>query len=234
MITILFAVQCTVPVLVHLHRHPMKLLNLIVLFVSTSLFVAADIAWASDASPEKLNFDSTEDPKSHGRGRLRGPMEERTAFLEPLAEGTARIVREVLPKIESAGMSTNTVAKKAGHVARRARSSEHVSHSKWVATQLDKLLSHNTRFERWATNKLQESEKTLQQLSLDAEVREAKAGQQETEIEIEMWISRLLAKLSEVGPYKKAPSALPSKLKVTRDEATATGTRSKLERTRTQ
>ncbi|CAI5740480.1 unnamed protein product [Hyaloperonospora brassicae] len=105
----------------------MKLLNLNALFLSASLFFAADVAWASDASPEKLDLDSIEDTKSHRRGLLRGPAEERMAPGEPCAEGTARIIREVWPKIESIGMSTETVAENAGHVAIPSASGERIN-----------------------------------------------------------------------------------------------------------
>ncbi|CAI5723809.1 unnamed protein product [Hyaloperonospora brassicae] len=173
----------------------MKLIHLFGLLVSASVFVGADIAWASDASPEKLNFESTEDPKSHGRGRLRGPAEERMASLEPLAEGTARIVGKVLPKIESIG--AKTVPKKAGHITVRARSGEHVLDLKTVAARLDWLILRNTAVERLALNILNETKEKLQRLSLDARVREAKAGERDIESQMELLTIRLLAKLSE-------------------------------------
>ncbi|CAI5740501.1 unnamed protein product [Hyaloperonospora brassicae] len=94
----------------------MKLLNLIALSVSASLFVAADVAWASDASTKKLDLDSTEETKGHLRGSLRGPVEERVASLEPLAAGIVRLSGGVPAKIGTAGMSAEALAKNVGLV----------------------------------------------------------------------------------------------------------------------
>lgn len=104
----------------------MKLINPIALSVSASLFAAADVAWASDASPAKLNYETIKDMES-GRGLLRGPAEERMrGFTDPIFHDGALVMAKILPKIESNDMRIEKLAEKSnGHVAPPAASFEH-------------------------------------------------------------------------------------------------------------
>ena len=104
----------------------MKLLNLIALSVSASFFVAADVVRASDASPTKLDLDSTEDTKSQRRDRMRGPAEERMEHVDPALIGIFSDILKPWPKIESADTRIGKLAEKlSGHVALPAASFEH-------------------------------------------------------------------------------------------------------------
>ncbi|CAI5740361.1 unnamed protein product [Hyaloperonospora brassicae] len=99
----------------------MKLMNLIALSVGASLFVAADLAWASDASPEKLDFESIGDMESG-----RGPAEERMEHVDPGSIGIFSDFIRTWPKIESADTRIGKLAEKlSGHVALPAASVEH-------------------------------------------------------------------------------------------------------------
>ncbi|CAI5740352.1 unnamed protein product [Hyaloperonospora brassicae] len=104
----------------------MKLIKLIALSVGASLFVAADVAWASDASPEKLDFESIRGTDS-GRGPSRGPAEERMrGFTDAVYIGNRYGIEKIVPKIESADMGFEKVAEKlSSHVALPTASFEH-------------------------------------------------------------------------------------------------------------
>ncbi|CAI5740498.1 unnamed protein product [Hyaloperonospora brassicae] len=203
----------------------MKLLNLIALSVSASVFVAADIAWASNASPEKLNFESTEDPKSHGRGRLRGPAEERMASLEPLAEGTTRVVGEVLPKIESIGMSANTVAEKVGGLAAGRAAAK---------KRLKRMYASNWRpgFLRWFKATQKRGSSRNQRLSQDLravvrrEIQQRLLANAVTDLDLarveEEITQKFMAELREAEMESKASAARRRNRRVTREEGTTT------------
>ena len=198
----------------------MKLLNLIALFVSTSLFFAADVSWASNASPDPIK-----NTKSHARDLLRGPAEERVASLEPLAEGVVRVAGEVSQRIEGIGMSAETVAEKSGGlVAGRAAAKKRTKRkygSNWRPGFLGKFKASRER-ESGRKKSLREYLRAVAR----HEIRKRISGKAVTNLDyaqvVEEMTQDFMAELSKAAMKRKASPAPKRNRKATREEATAT------------